>query len=100
MGESSSGHVKRTLHSDWLLEWARWNHLLCPGNPVLFPQEKVFFWPCNKSTKLVQSRQLDVGQYRQYPAILTKCWSITHNYLEQWLELCEHLFQNGILYCF
>ena len=23
-----------------------------------------------------------------------------HNYLEQWLELCECLFQKGILYCF
>ena len=26
-----------------LPEWVRWNHLACPGNPVLFPQVKVLF---------------------------------------------------------
>ena len=36
-----AGKVKRTLHSDWLPEWARWNHLARPGNPVLFPHIKV-----------------------------------------------------------
>ena len=36
----------------------------------------------------------------QYPAILAECWSITHNYLEQQLELCEGLFQNSVLHFF
>ena len=39
-----AGKMKRTLHSDWLLEWARWAHLARLGNPVLFPQVKVLFW--------------------------------------------------------
>ena len=29
-----AGKMKQTLHSDWLLEWARWNRLACLGNPV------------------------------------------------------------------
>ena len=83
--------MKRTLHSDWLLEQARWAHLSHSGNPLLFPQVNYSFWPCNKSTNLVQSRQLDIKwppkkELGQYPAILTECWSITHNYLEQWLN--------------
>ena len=39
-----AGKMKQTLHSDWLLEWARWAHLARLGNPVLFPQVKVLFW--------------------------------------------------------
>ena len=42
---SQAGKMKRTLHSDWLLQWARWAHLARSGNSVLFPQVKFSYWP-------------------------------------------------------
>ena len=41
--------VKRILHSDWLPERARWDHLASSGFPALVPQGKSYFLLYNKS---------------------------------------------------
>ena len=115
--------MKRILHSDWLPERARWDHLASSGFPALVPQGKSSLFRHIIDpllTKLVRPRGLYIGlipfcvliititkfskligyqlswfqhlltstsppfiitqkELGQYPAILAKHWSITHD---------------------
>ena len=74
-----AGKMKQTLHSDWLRK----------SCVVPTSKSSLLDHVINRSSLFSQDSWILASQKKvlgQYPAILNKHWSVTHNYLEQWLN--------------
>ena len=91
MAESSSGQDEANP-AFWLAAWVGKMGPSCPlRKSCVVPTRKssLLDHVINRSSLFSQDSWILASQKKvlgQYPAILNKHWSVTHNYLEQWLN--------------